>query len=289
MSNLKINRICVVGAGNMGHQISLLCAIKGFKTYCTDIDENILNKAKEFSNTYLQSRIDKNRMTCEEVNKAKENIFFTTSLEEAAKDADLVIEAVTEKLKIKRNIFKKISEICKPDAILATNSSFIVSSKLADVVENPQRVCNMHFFNPALVMQAVEIVKGPHTSEATVKEAMDLCKKLGKKPVLVMKEIYGFIVNTILDAINRAAFKLADEGIATPEDIDTAVEGALNHPMGPFRLLDLTGIDLEYYVLEERYKETGKPEDMIPKVVEEKYKKGEFGVKTGKGYYNYNN
>lgn len=282
-----IERICVVGAGNMGHQIALCAALAGYKVRCSDINEEILKKAEQFADSYLPGRVAKGKLTEEEAKKARENISFTLNLEEAAKDADFVIEAVIEKLDLKREIFAKLDKICPQHAILATNSSFIVSSKIADATSRPEKVCNMHFFNPALVMKLVEVVKGPHVSDETANTTMELCKSMGKIPVLLKKEIYGFLVNRILAAINHEALYLYDMGIASYEDIDTAVVHALGHPMGPFRLMDLTGIDLSYYISMERYQETGDPKHKPSPVVVEKFIKKEWGRKTGKGFYDY--
>ena len=282
-----IKHICVVGAGNMGHQISLLCALSGFKVICTDISEEQLDKAQVFVKGYLPSRVKKKRLTEEQAGQAQANLTFTTSLQEAAKDADFVIEAATEKIDLKINLFKQLDEITSPHTILATNSSFIVSSLVADATSKPDKVCNMHFFNPALVMKCVEVVKGPHTSEETTELTMELSRKLNKIPVRLNKEIYGFLVNRILAALNKEALFLLDIGVASAEDIDSAVVNALGHPMGPFRLMDLTGIDLSYHIAMERYQETFDPAEKPSPIVTKKYARGEWGEKVGKGFYEY--
>ncbi|GAV24515.1 3-hydroxyacyl-CoA dehydrogenase [Carboxydothermus islandicus] len=284
---MEVKKICVVGAGNMGHQISLAAALAGYQVTCTDINEEILNKAKKFVETYLPERVAKGKLTEEAANKAKENLTFTLSLEEACKDVDFVIEAVIEKLDVKRELFKKLDELTPPHAILATNSSYIVSSKIADVTKRPEKVLNMHFFNPALVMKLVEVVKGPHVADETAEVTMEVARKMGKVPVLLQKEIYGFLVNRILAAIKAEAFYLYEIGIADYKDIDTAVELGLGHPMGPFRLMDLTGIDLTYYVEMERYRESRDPAMKPSPTVVEKFVKGEWGRKVGKGFYDY--
>ena len=282
-----IKTICVIGAGNMGHQIALCCALAGYKVECTDISQEMLDKAETFARTYLPERVAKGKLSQELADSALANLHFTTSLEEAAGKADFIIEAAVEKIEIKRRLFADLDRIAPPQAILATNSSYIVSSKVADVTKRPDKVCNMHFFNPALVMKLVEVVQGPHTSEETAQVAMDLCVKLGKTPVWLKKEIYGFLVNRILTALVDEALFLADIGIATPQEIDLAVTNALGHPMGPFRLMDLTGIDLAYYSSLEHYQTTRDPKDKPSPLIVEKYVKGEWGKKTGKGYYTY--
>lgn len=282
-----IRKIGVVGAGNMGHQIALSCALAGYQVTCTDISQAMLDKAEAFARSYLPERVAKGKMTQEVAEQALKNLSFTMSLEEAAGDADFVIEAAVEKLGIKRKLFADLDRMAPPHAILATNSSYIVSSQVADVTQRPDKICNMHFFNPALVMKLVEVVQGPHTSEETAGITVALCEKMGKTSVLLKKEIYGFLVNRILAALTQEALFLADMEIATPEEIDIAVTHALGHPMGPFRLMDLTGIDLAYYSTMERYQNSQDPKDKPSPMIVEKYTKGEWGKKAGKGFYTY--
>jgi 3-hydroxybutyryl-CoA dehydrogenase len=282
-----IKNVCVVGAGNMGHQISLNAALSGFKVKCTDINPEILKKAEDFADSYLPGRVAKGKITEDQAKAARSNISFTTDLKEAAAGADLVIEAVLEILDIKRKVFKQLDDICPPHTILATNSSFIVSSKIAGVTKRPEKVCNMHFFNPALVMKLVEVVQGPHTSDETTSRVIEVCRALGKVPVHLKKEIEGFLVNRVLRAINDEALFLYDMGVASMEDIDLALVHGLGYPMGPFRLMDLTGIDLAYIMDMEKYRETGDPKYKPSPAVVEKYLKGEWGEKTGRGWYDY--
>jgi 3-hydroxybutyryl-CoA dehydrogenase len=284
---MEINKIAVIGAGNMGHQIALCAALSGFQVKCTDTNSDILNKAIQFADNYLNERVSKGKLTKEAANQAHENIAFVATIEEAAADADLVIEAIIEKLAIKRKLFAQLDKLCAAHTILATNSSYIVSSKVADATSRPDKVCNMHFFNPALVMKLVEVVKGPHVSDETVEAVMNAAKKMGKIPVLLQKEIYGFLVNRFLQATRQEALKLFDMGIASYEDIDTAVMNGLGYPMGPFQLLDLTGVDLAYHVGMEKYRESGDPADRPSPSIVEKFTKGEWGKKAGKGFYNY--
>lgn len=284
---MEIKSICVVGAGNMGHQIALSAALAGYTVTCTDINGEILKNANNFVDTYLPERVAKKKLSEDEAKAARNKISFTEDLEQAAKDADLVIEAAIEKLDIKKKLFAQLDKICQPHTILATNSSYIVSSKIADVTTHPEKVCNMHFFNPALVNKLVEVVKGPHTSEETADAVIEVAKKMGKTPVLLQKEIYGFLVNRILTAIKHEAIYLHDMGVASYEDIDTAVVTALGHPMGPFRLMDMTGIDLTYHIGMERYQETGDPKYKPSPIIVEKYLKKEWGRKVSKGFYDY--
>lgn len=282
-----VKNIAVIGAGNMGHQISTLCAIYGYKTKCTDIDDGILKKAEAFVDQYLPGRVKKGRLTEEQAKQARENISFTPDLKEAVKDADYVIEAAIEVLDIKRKIYADLDKMAPAHAILATNSSAIVSSLIADATKRPEKVVNLHFFNPALVMKLVEVVQGPHVSEETAQISMELCNKLEKVPVLVKKEVEGFLLNRIFGAISREALWMLEMGVATAEDIDKACVYGAGHPMGPFRLMDLTGIDLHYTMRTEAFKKSGDPAMLPTPSVVEHFIKGEYGEKTGKGWYDY--
>ena len=282
-----VKTIGVIGAGNMGHQISTLCALHGYKTTVTDVSETILKNAEKFVDAYLPGRVEKGRLTQEQADQARANISFTGSLEEAVKNADFVIEAAVEVLDIKRRLFADMDEMAPGHTILATNSSAIVSSKIADATQRPDKVVNMHFFNPALVMKLVEVVQGPHVSDETTRITIELCNRLEKVPVHLKKEVDGFLLNRIFGAIFREASWMLEMGVASHEDIDKACVYGAGHPMGPFRLNDLTGIDLSYTMGMEAFKRTGDRSLLpSPKLVEH-YVKGEYGQKTGKGWYDY--
>ena len=188
---------------------------------------------------------------------------------------------------IKKKALSGIDAITPDHTIYASNSSYIVSSRFADAVKDPSKVLNMHFFNPALVMKIVEVVKGPHVSQETFDTVYAFAEKIGKKPVKIEKEIYGFVVNRIFSALTREACYLVDQGIASVEDIDTAVKGALGHSMGPLETLDMTGIDLEYNVYMEKFHNSGDPADRPAACLTEHFARGEFGRKSGKGFYEY--
>lgn len=282
-----IKNICVIGAGNMGHQISLQCAIKGFNTVCFDISEDQLKKAEGFADSYLPGRVAKGKMTEDEAKAVRSRIRFTKDLADAVKEADYVIEAAVEVLELKRKIFADIDKLAPPHAIFATNSSAIVSSKIADATNRPDKVLNLHFFNPALVMKLVEVVQGPHVSDETTRISMDLCKRLDKVSVHVKKEVKGFLLNRILLRLFEEAEWLQEMGIASVEDIDKACVYGAGHPMGPFTLMDLTGLDLAYTMAMETFKETGDPAKLPKPSLVKHYENKEFGQKTGKGWYDY--
>ncbi len=282
-----VKNICVVGAGNMGHQISLQCAISGYRVKCTDVIPEVLKKAEDFAGSYLEGRVKKGKMTEEQAKKVRGNISFTGSIEEAARDADFVIEAVLERLELKRKVFAQLDKIAPAHTILATNSSMIVSSKIADATKRPSQVCNMHFFNPALVMKLVEVVQGPHVSDETTQVAMQLCEKIDKVPIHIKKEVWGFVLNRIIAAIARESMWMLEMDVASFEDIDKACVYGAGHPMGPFRLNDLTGLDLSYDICMERFKESGDAAQLPSPQLVERVARGEYGQKTGKGWYDY--
>jgi 3-hydroxybutyryl-CoA dehydrogenase len=223
----------------------------------------------------------------QQVDAARARLHFEPELREAAKDADLVIEAATERLDLKRELFGDLDRLCKPSAILATNSSTIVSSRLVDATQRPDRVANLHYFNPALVMELVEVVQGPHTSDETAQTLVEFARRTGKTPIRLRKEVFGFVANRLLHALANEAIWLYENGYASFEEIDLAAEKALGHPMGPFRLMDLTGIDVGYFVRQQKYLESGREEDKPPRSIVERYERGELGRKTGRGWYDY--
>lgn len=279
--------ICVIGAGLMGQQIALQAAVTGFQASCVENQAEALAKARIFADKWLHGRVAKDLLTESAAQQIKDRLLFTLDLEAAAAQSDLVIEAVIEDLEVKRNLFARLDKICPPHTILTTNSSYIVSSKIADATQRPEKILNMHFFNPALVMKLVEVVKGPHTAEASVAEVMEVSRALNKVPTRVNKEIYGFVCNRIFSAITKEACYLLDQEIASIEDIDNAIKNGLGHPMGPLQLLDMTGIDLEYKVSMDRYRDTGNPADKPSPAVAERFAVGAYGRKSGKGFYQY--
>ncbi|MHA7141563.1 3-hydroxyacyl-CoA dehydrogenase family protein [Arthrobacter sp. Bz4] len=283
----KIRRILVVGAGAMGSQIGLVGALAGYQVTVQDISERMLAPASEELSLRLDRSVAKGRLERGAADAALNRMSFTTSLRDAASTADFVIEAAVEKLDIKREIFRELDEYAPAHAVLATNSSTLGSSKVADATGRPDRVCNMHFFNPALVMKCVEVVRHESTSQQTVDTTMGLATRLGKAPILINREIPGFVANRLLGALRTEALKLYDGGIASFEDIDTAAKTALGHPMGPFELMDLVGLDVAYLIRHAHHQETGDPADLPHPALAELYEAGHYGRKTGKGWYEY--
>jgi 3-hydroxybutyryl-CoA dehydrogenase len=287
LRRIGIERVLVVGAGQMGHQIAMLCALGGYTTILQDVNAKSLQKAEESLENRMNQWVDQQKITNEQKEEAFAHLTFTTNLEEAAHDVDFVIEAIVERLEAKRDLFQRLDSLTPAHAILATNSSTIVNSVLADVTERPDRICNMHFFFPPLVMDCVEVVMSEKTSEETIETVMAVCKQINRTGLLLRKEISGFVANRILGAINREALHLYEEGIADFKEIDTIVKKALGHPLGPFELIDLSGADIVYNVMELRYAESGKNEDKPSISIKEKMRSGNLGRKTGQGFYTY--
>ena len=286
MKVTDVKKVCVAGAGLMGRQIALNAAIHGFDTYLTDSVADVLTAVEKWSGEYLDGRVAKGKLTAEQAAGAKAHFHLCPALKDAAEGAQIVIEAILEDKDVKANFYTEVNGIVDENTILASNSSYMPSSTFKDCVSNPSRLANMHYFNPALAMKLVEVVRGEHTSEETAQFIYDFAIANGKTPIRVNKEIDGFVVNRILRALRDEAFYLVDEGVCTPEDLDTGVELGLNHPMGPFRLLDLTGIDLNYMANTNRWKQTGvKPHGYD--LIKQKYEAHEWGRKTGKGFYDY--
>jgi len=283
----QVKQIAVIGAGTMGSQIAMACALAGYSVFLQDVQEEGLKKAEASLRNIVSRNVTKGKLTAEQAEQAFSQLHFVSALEAAVMDADFVIEAIIENLEAKRQLFSQLDELAPAHAIFATNSSFMVSSKLADATERQNQVCNMHFFNPVLVMELVEVVQGPHTSEETANVAKALCEKIGKVPIVLKKEIPGFIANRILNKVLSEAAYLLENEIASAEEIDLACTKALNYPIGPFALLDLMGIDVYYHASLHQYEESGNEADKPFKLLVEKYEKGEFGRKTGKGFYEY--
>ncbi|MFJ7677508.1 3-hydroxyacyl-CoA dehydrogenase family protein [Peribacillus sp. NPDC097264] len=289
MSTNKIQSISVIGAGQMGHQIAMLAALGGFNTVLQDVQDTALQSAKEKLEAIMNKWVQKGKLSEDSRLAAFTRLQFTTDLNKAASNADLIIEAVVEKIEVKQEVFAKLEQFAPANTIFATNSSTIVNSLLSGVTNRPDKFINMHFFFPPLVMDCVEVVMSDQTSEETAKLALEVTEKMNRTGILLRKEISGFVANRILGALQREALYLYEEGIADYKDIDLICRKALSHPIGPFELMDLSGIDVGYYVMQQRYKETGNPEDKPNACIEEKVKQGNLGRKTGKGWYDYTN
>jgi 3-hydroxybutyryl-CoA dehydrogenase len=272
-------RLAVIGAGAMGAQIAQQAALHGMTVMLSDKDPSQLRKAVESNRGHLARRVEKGKLSQADAEAALGRVVPITDLEGAVQQADFVIEAVFEDLDVDR--------FAPPETVLASNSSTIGISKLAGETGRSARCVNMHFFFPVLVMDLVEIVRGPQTSDDTVERATALARKMSRTPVVLNKEIDGFIVNRILHAATQEAYRLLDAEVASFEDIDTAVEKGLNWPMGPFRLGDFSGLDVTYKARLHMFKSTGDERYRPSPQLEAKVKAGKLGRKTGEGWYRY--
>lgn len=285
---MKESAITVIGGGTMGREIAFVAAMSGFKTHLVDVEERFLDNAREQLHKSTSRLLERKRVSQEAVDAGFQNLHFTTDRDTAVKDSSFVIEAIIEDLEIKQQLFAELDAIAAPETVLASNSSSIVSSKLAQGLKHPERVCNVHFFNPVLHMTLVEVVGGEHTGKDALDRSLELSKALGKTPVVVKKEIFGFIVNRILMAIVGEALHLYDDGYASIEDIDIAIKEGLSHPMGPFTLMDLVGVDINLGIQTLAAQETN--DDLVPQVsptLTKMVEQGKLGRKSGQGFYDY--
>ena len=283
---MEIKKIMVAGGGRMGRQIALCAAIKGVDATVYDVKAEILQDVEAWAEEYLAGRIAKGRMTAEQVAETKARFRVEADLAKSLDDVDCVIEAILELEDVKKNFFREVCKYAPAKTIIATNSSAMVSSRFVDSVTNPEKLCNMHFYNPALVMEFVEVVQGPHCSTETAEAVYNLAKKMGKDPIWQKKEISGFAGNYLIGGLAERAAYLVENGYCTPQEVDIAQEKGFNHKMGRFRMNDLTGIDLSFTMMKTRYEKTGKKPDMFD-LYEQKVKEGKLGRKTGEGWYKY--
>ncbi|WP_333618082.1 3-hydroxyacyl-CoA dehydrogenase family protein, partial [Dietzia sp.] len=284
---MNISKVLVIGAGAMGSQIAMVFARSGYEVTLQDIDPEAPGRAVDSLRKRLDKRVERGKDDADEVAAAFERLRTAAALDADTCAVDLVVEAAIEKVDVKRKLFAELERLCPSHTILASNSSSFVPSTIARDVDNRGRVCNLHFFNPALVMRCVEIVRGPETTDATMAAAIEAVRSIGKEPVVLEKEIPGFVANRIVDAVRTEALNLYENGYAGIEDIDSACRNALGYPMGPFELMDLTGIDIGYYIRSQRFADSGDPADAPAKSVVARVEAGELGRKTGRGWYVY--
>ncbi len=284
---MVIKTIGVVGAGTMGNGIAQVAAAAGYNVIMSDIEDRFVQNGIKNIDKFLAKSVEKGKMSGDDKNAIMGRIKGTTKIEDM-KDADVVVEVVLEKMDLKKQVFKQLDEITKKDAILATNTSSMSITEIATATSRPDKVVGMHFFNPVPLMRLVEVIRGLRTSDETAATTLDLSKKLGKEPVEVKVDVPGFLVNRLMIAVAIEAVKLYEQGIASKEDVDKAAKLGLNYPMGPFELMDFTGIDINYHVMDYFHQELPKELKWDPPLtVKNMVKAGLLGIKTGAGWYSY--
>lgn len=283
---MAIRQIAVIGTGTMGRGIAYLSALAGYDTVLFDADVAALDAARAAVESTLRKGVEKGKVSEEAAGAAAARVQVATDLEPAVRGADLIIEAVPEILDLKRDLFAQADLYCGEHTILATNTSSISITMLAGNVERRDRFVGLHFFNPPHLMKLIEIVRGERTSDATVEEVWQVAQKMGKHPILV-RDSPGFATSRLGVAIGLEAIRMLEEGVATAEDIDRAMELGYNHPMGPLRLTDLVGLDVRLGIAEYLASTLG-PRFEPPQLLREMVAAGKLGQKTGEGFYRWN-
>jgi 3-hydroxybutyryl-CoA dehydrogenase len=283
---MTIKKIFIVGSGLMGGGIAQVCAQAGLEVFLYDVDPEALNKALKSIEWSVGKFVEKGKVK-EDRATIMDRIRTVVDFSEAA-TVDLTIEAVFERLDLKQEIFKKIGEVTGKEALIASNTSAIPISELAAVTERPERVLGLHFFNPVPMMQVVEVIKGIATTDETARKGREFVLQIGKEPIMVNRDVAGFVINRINFPSTIEAMNLVEQGIATVEDIDKGLRLALGRKMGIFETGDMVGLDVTFGAMTAIYQETGDPRWYPPMILRRKVKAGHLGRKTGRGWYAYN-
>ena len=282
---MKIKKVLVVGSGLMGSGIAQVCAQAGIHVFLNDVSREALDKAIKNIEWSVDKFIEKGKLT-EKKKTVIDRIIPTQNLD-PAKDIDLAIEAVFEQLELKQRIFEELDQICGVHTLLASNTSAIPISELAAVTHRADKVLGLHFFSPVPMMQAVEVIKGISTNDETARIGKAFAQKIGKEPIIVNRDVAGFVINRINFPSTIEAMNLVEQGVATVEDIDKGLRLASGRKMGIFETGDMVGLDITYGALMAMFKETGNPRWYPPLLLRRKVKAGHLGRKTGKGWYTY--
>jgi 3-hydroxybutyryl-CoA dehydrogenase len=284
---MEIKTIGVLGAGSMGSGIAQVAAQSGYNVVVRDIEDKFVDRALKGIDKFLSKSVEKGKIPVDDKSATLGRIKGTTKMEDL-KDVDFVVEVVLEDMDLKKKVFKELDELTRKEVILATNTSSMSITEIATATSRQDKVVGMHFFNPVPLMRLVEVIRGYNTSDDTIAVAMDLARKFKKEPIEVKKDIPCFVVNRLMMPHFLEAILLLQEGIASAEDIDKAAKLGLNYPMGPFELMDLTGIDIAYHVAEYLHKEMNKELKWVsPRLMKDMVKANRLGMKTGGGWYSY--
>lgn len=281
-----VDSITVLGAGNMGHGIAEVAALAGYDVVLRDIEDEFVQQGYDKIEWSLNKLAEKDRLSQDDADAALARVSTAVDLGEAVADADVVIEAVPEKMAIKKEVYAELEEYAPDHAVFATNTSSLSITELSEVTERPERFCGMHFFNPPVRMDLVEVISGAHTADETLDLVEDLAESMGKTPVRVRKDSPGFIVNRILVPLMNEAAWIVHAGDATMAEVDATTKYDMGLPMGSFELADYVGIDVGYHVLEYMHEVLGDAYEPCP-LLSEKVEEGDLGQKTGAGFYDY--
>lgn len=282
----QVEKVAVLGAGVMGHGIAQVAAVSGFNVVVRDVAQEFLDKAQQHIERRLRRLVERGRMAEDAAQAALGRISTTLDLSEAVADADLIIEAIPESLDLKRRVWREVSEKAREEAVLATNTSSLSITLIAEAVDRPERFVGMHFFNPPALMRLVEVIPGARTSPETLELVKALAERMGKTPVAVRRDAPGFIVNRVLITYLNEAAKLLETGRWTKEQIDSAMQHRAKMPLGPFMLADLIGLDIVYDILKV-FEESLGPGYRPAEPIERLFKENRLGRKTGEGFYSY--
>ena len=281
----RVNTVAVIGAGTMGRGIAHVAAVGGYRTILEDLLPNALRRAETEIRSNLDKAVELGKISAADATYAAGRLEYAGSVQEAAREADLVIEAVPEEMESKIEIFTLLDKICRPGTILASNTSSLSITEIASVTYRAKKCIGMHFFNPVHKMKLLEVVRALETDEDTLATCSEVGRRMGKE-VVVIKESPGFITSRINAMIGNEAFCMLQEGVASAEDIDKALKLGLNHPMGPFEMVDLVGLDTRLHILEYLHKSLGEKYRPAPLLVQY-VKAGRLGRKAGRGVYEY--
>ena len=288
MKEQDIKNVGIIGTGTMGSGIAQTFAQAGYQVTAYDISGSAIERGMGIIRLYQDTLIKNGVLTKDRADAALDRLKTTSRMENLA-EVDFVCEAVTEKMDVKQEVFSRVNDICRKDIMLTSNTSGLSITRIASVVSNRERFAGMHWWNPPHIIPLVEVIKGDESSEETCMAVMDICRKLGKKPVYVRKDIPGFIGNRLQVALQREALNILEMGAATPEDIDTVTEygpGMRWALYGPFRLFDLGGLDVFNSIFSYLFQDLSDAQDS-PDILKDKVSKGELGTKTGKGFFQY--
>ncbi len=286
---MVISKVCVVGSGFLGTQIGVLSARSGYTVSMQDVSSDALSGSEKAVDGYIQEWIAAGDITEPDGDDIKQRMSYTVDLTEAVQGAGMVIEAVVERLDVKREVFKKLDVLCDPGVVLATNSSSIKVSLIEGATRHPERVLNMHFYGQPWRRRILELMRGTKTTDEALEVAKVFSYSIGVKPLIVLKESTGFIFNRVWRAIKKESLTVVDEGVASFEDVDRAWMSLYDTDMGPFGLMDRVGLDVVRDIEMVYYRESGDPKDKPPRILLNRISRGELGVKTGKGFYTYPN